>query len=115
MSEAAEHRPCDCAQYHARAESQPGLGTRRNGNASSDHAQDRDGPGAHDRSPVPHLIKPPSLAKFPTCDIPALGVAPLRRLQLLHQRAEVEITREKRFGATLEAVLADRDTRVAGF
>src|SRR5262245_37539568 len=53
MSEAAEHRSRDCAQYHARAKSQPGrLGTGRNGKGQSDHAKDGNGPGVHDRSPA---------------------------------------------------------------
>src|SRR5258708_15095566 len=51
MSE-AEHRTRDCAQYHARAKSQPGLGTGRNGKGQSDHAKDGNRPGAHDRSPA---------------------------------------------------------------
>src|SRR5262249_21567114 len=52
MSEAAEHRPRDCAQYHARAKSQPGLGTGRYGKGQSDHAKDGNRPGVHDRSPA---------------------------------------------------------------
>src|SRR6266478_9028626 len=69
----AEHRTRDCAQYHARAKSQPGLGTGRNGKGQSDHAKDGNRPGAHDRSPADCRtllngrvwIKRPSLAKFP--------------------------------------------------
>jgi hypothetical protein len=52
MSEAAEHRPRDCAQHHARAKSRPGLGTGRNGKGQSDHAKDGNRPGVHDRSPA---------------------------------------------------------------
>jgi hypothetical protein len=52
MSKAAEHRPRDCAQYHGRAKSQPGLGTGRNGKGESDHAKDGNRPGLHDRSPA---------------------------------------------------------------
>jgi hypothetical protein len=52
MSEAAEHRPRDCAQYHARAKSQPGLGSGRNGKGQSNHAKDGNRPGVHDRSPA---------------------------------------------------------------
>src|SRR5262245_57194361 len=97
MAEAAEHRPRDYAQYHARAKSQPGLGSGRNGKGQSDHAKDGNRPGAHDRSPA-HcrtLLKRTVHRQGRT---PEFGkVSPLRRsgiggranfagLQLLHLR-----------------------------
>ena len=90
MSEAAEHHTRDCAQYHARAKSQPGLGTGRNGKGQSDHAKDGNRPGLHARSPaVCRTLLNGRVWQSSQPDVPGLGVAPT--LQVLAPEPSLEI------------------------